>query len=58
MTDEKKKKGVLAAIWECITKIGCCGSNEDSCSPPQPEKKTESGYQDKDDKKDGPCCTS
>ena len=41
MTDEKtKKKGVLAAIWESMTKTGgCCGSGEDCCGSSKQEKK-------------------
>jgi len=34
MKTEKKKKGLLATIWESMTKTGgCCGSGEDCCGP-------------------------
>ena len=40
MTDEKKKKGFLSAIWESMTKTGgCCGSGEDCCGSSQKEDK-------------------
>lgn len=29
--NEKKKKGVLAAIWESMTKTGGCGCSDGSC---------------------------
>lgn len=36
MTDEKKKKGFLAAIWESMAKTGgCCGSGGNCCGPSQ-----------------------
>lgn len=32
METEKKKKGLLATIWESMTKTGgCCGSGESCC---------------------------
>jgi hypothetical protein len=32
MDKEKKKKGLLATIWESMTKTGgCCGSGESCC---------------------------
>ncbi len=32
MNTEKKKKGLLATIWESMTKTGgCCGPGEDCC---------------------------
>ena len=32
--DKKKKKGILATIWESMTKTGgCCGSGESCCGP-------------------------
>ena len=38
---QKKKKGILAAIWESMTKTGgCCGSGGDCCGPAKPEQKT------------------
>lgn len=39
---ENKKKGLLATIWESMTKTGgCCGSGEDCCGPsPEDDKKT------------------
>ena len=34
METEKKKKGLLATIWESMTKTGgCCGSGESCCGP-------------------------
>ena len=34
MEKEKKKKGLLATIWESMTKTGgCCGSGESCCGP-------------------------
>jgi hypothetical protein len=36
-TNEKQKKGFLAAIWESMTKTGgCCGSGENCCGSSQP----------------------
>jgi hypothetical protein len=35
--DPKKKRGVIAAIWESMTKTGgCCGSGENCCGSSQP----------------------
>ena len=35
----EKKKGVLAAIWESMTKTGgCCGSGGNCGCSPQPDK--------------------
>ena len=32
-----KRKGVLAAIWESMTKTGgCCGSGGNCCGPAEP----------------------
>ena len=37
MNTEKKKKGLLATIWESMTKTGgCCGPGE-SCGGPSAE---------------------
>jgi hypothetical protein len=34
MKTERKKKGLLATIWESMTKTGgCCGPGEDCCGP-------------------------
>ncbi|MHC4677191.1 MAG: hypothetical protein ACYTEK_00690 [Planctomycetota bacterium] len=34
METKKKKKGLLAAIWESMTKTGgCCGPGESCCGP-------------------------
>jgi hypothetical protein len=34
METKKKKKGLLAMIWESMTKTGgCCGSGENCCGP-------------------------
>jgi len=36
----KKKKGILATIWESMTKTGgCCGSGGDRCGPAKSEEK-------------------
>ncbi len=43
--DQKQKKGILAAIWESMTRTGgCCGSGESCCGSTQTDdgkKKTE-----------------
>lgn len=34
METKKKKKGLLATIWESMTKTGgCCGAGESCCGP-------------------------
>ena len=34
METKKKKKGLLATIWESMTKTGgCCGPGESCCGP-------------------------
>ena len=34
MNTENKKKGLLATIWESMTKTGgCCGGGENCCGP-------------------------
>ena len=34
MKTENKKKGLLATIWESMTKTGgCCGPGENCCGP-------------------------
>jgi len=34
MEAKKKKKGILATIWESMTKTGgCCGPGESCCGP-------------------------
>ena len=36
--DQKQKKGLLAAIWESMTKTGgCCGSGKNCCGSSQPD---------------------
>jgi len=51
MEKEKKKKGLLATIWESMTKTGgCCGPGESCCGPSDEKKATE----DKD--KGESCC--
>jgi len=36
--ENKKKKGVLDAIWDSLTKTGgCCGSGESCCCSSQPD---------------------
>jgi len=40
MESEKKKKGLLATIWESMTKTGgCCGGGEDCCGPADEKEK-------------------
>jgi len=40
METGKKKKGLLAMIWESMTKTGgCCGSGESCCGPAKKEDK-------------------
>jgi len=42
METEKKKKGILATIWESMTKTGgCCGPGESCCGPSEEKKATE-----------------
>jgi hypothetical protein len=42
MKTEKKRKGLLATIWESMTKTGgCCGPGETCCGPStEDDKKT------------------
>ena len=42
METGKEKKGLLAAIWESMTKTGgCCGSGKSCCGPAnEDDKKT------------------
>ncbi len=43
METENKKKGLLATIWESMTKTGgCCGSGESCCGPSDGNEKKES----------------
>lgn len=36
--DQKKRKGVMAAIWESMTKTGgCCGAGGNCCGASQPK---------------------
>lgn len=36
--ENEQKKGLLAVIWESMTKTGgCCGSGGNCCGPTQPE---------------------
>jgi len=38
--ETKKKKGLLAMIWESMAKTGgCCGSGENCCGPTNEEDK-------------------
>jgi hypothetical protein len=40
METEKKKKGLLATIWESMTKTGgCCGPGESCCGPSSEDDK-------------------
>ncbi|MFC1453154.1 hypothetical protein ACFLSJ_07430 [Verrucomicrobiota bacterium] len=57
MADEKKKKkGLLAAIWESMTKTcGCCGSGEDCCGPSQQEQKAKPADKKEDTDSEARC---
>lgn len=40
MEAEKKKKGLLATIWESMSKTGgCCGSGQSCCGPANEDEK-------------------
>ena len=40
MEENKKKKGILATIWESMTKTGgCCGPGESCCGPSDENEK-------------------
>ncbi len=40
METKEKKKGLLAMIWESMTKTGgCCGPGESCCGPANEEDK-------------------
>lgn len=40
VSTEKKKKGLLATIWESMTKTGgCCGPGESCCAPSKEDDK-------------------
>ena len=44
MEKEKKRKGLLATIWESMTKTGgCCGSGGSCCGPSNEEDKKSVG---------------
>ncbi len=44
METKKKKKGLLATIWESMTKTGgCCGPGESCCGPSDDDDKTNAG---------------
>ena len=54
--DQKPKKGLIAAIWESMTKTGgCCGSGKSCCGPAQPDQ----GKEKAEKKNDAPasCCS-
>ncbi len=54
--DEKRKKGLLAAIWESMTKTGgCCGSGESCCGPADPTRTDEKAGEKKEDRGAGEC---
>ncbi len=47
--DKKQKKGLLATIWESMTKTGgCCGSVGNCCGPADPTHSDKTGEK-KDD---------
>jgi hypothetical protein len=46
--DKKQKKGLLAAIWESMTKTGgCCGSGGNCCGPSDPNNSNEKAQEKK-----------
>ena len=52
--DPKQKKGLLAVIWESMTKTGgCCGSGESCGCSSQPNNDDEKAKEKKDDPKAG-----
>ena len=52
--DQKQKKGLLAVIWESMTKTGgCCGSGESCGCSSQPGNDNEKAKEKKDDAKAG-----
>ena len=54
MNDQKQKKGLLATIWESMTKTGgCCGSGGNCCGSSQPDNGKEKAKEKKDDLKVG-----
>ena len=43
-TGSAKKKGILAAIWDSMTKTGgCCGPDGNCCGPAAPDAGKEGG---------------
>lgn len=49
--NEKKKKGLLATIWESMTKTGgCCGSGGNCCGPADPTHTDKKAGEKKDDR--------
>jgi hypothetical protein len=49
MDKEKKKKGLVATIWESMTKTGgCCGSGQGCCGPSKENEKTASEDNDQE----------
>jgi hypothetical protein len=52
--NEKQKKGLLAAIWESMTKTGgCCGSGGNCGGPSDPNRGNEKAKEKKDDRSAG-----
>ena len=50
MDNEKKKKGLLATIWESMTKTGgCCGGGESCCGPSDENEKDACEDKDKEE---------
>ena len=50
METEKKKKGILATIWESMTKTGgCCGGGEGCCGPSDEKEKDTCEDKDKEE---------
>lgn len=49
--DERRKKGLLAAIWESMTKTGgCCGSGGNCCGPADSTPRDKEAKEKKDDR--------
>jgi hypothetical protein len=52
--DKKRKKGLLGAIWESMTKTGgCCGSGGSCCGPADPNNGGEKAKEKKVDRSAG-----
>ena len=53
-TENAKKKGILAAIWDSMTKTGgCCGSGGNCCGPAKPQASKDSAGPKPDGRESG-----